>query len=206
MQDTLASLLREHGAIVIGGVTLLESMGVPLPGESAVVAAALYAAATHDIGIVSLVAAAATGAIIGDNIGYLIGRWTGFQMIARFGRRVGLTKPRIKLGRYLFWRHGNAMVFFGRFVAVLRSCTALLAGANHMAWWRFLVANALGGSLWASLYGFGPFLLGEEVQRLERPLAIGLGGLALTVAGTIIVLLRRHKVRLQAEAETAFPD
>jgi membrane protein DedA with SNARE-associated domain len=199
-------VIRDHGVAVVGGITLLESMGIPAPGESAIIAAALYAATTHEVGIVPLVVAAAAGAIIGDNFGYLLGRRIGFRLIARFGHYIGLTAARIRLGRYLFQRHGSKVVFFGRYVAVLRTFAALLAGANRMEWRRFLIANALGGSLWASLYGFGTFLLGREALRLERPLAIGLGGLALLVLGTIIVLLRRHEARLQAEADRAFPE
>ena len=199
-------LIRDHGVIAIGGITMIESMGIPAPGESAVIAAALYAATTHEFGIVPLVASAAAGAILGDNIGYVVGRGIGFRLIRRYGRKVGLTEARIKLGRYLFQRHGSKVVFFGRFVALLRTFTALLAGANRMEWRRFLVANALGGIFWASFYGFGAYGLGHEVRRLEGPLAIGLAGLAAVAIGTTIFLLHRHEARLMAEAERAFPD
>ncbi len=206
LHDYVMPLIRDHGVLAIGGITLVESMGVPAPGESAVIAAALYAATTHEFGIVPLVASAATGAILGDNIGYFVGRSIGFRLIRRYGRKVGLTEPRIKLGRYLFKSHGSKVVFFGRFVAVLRTFTALLAGANRMEWRRFLVANALGGIFWASLYGFGAYALGHEVHRLEGPLAIGFGALAALAIGATVVLLRRHEARLLAEAERAFPD
>jgi membrane protein DedA with SNARE-associated domain len=206
IHEYVMPLIREHGVIVVGGITLIESMGIPAPGESAVIAAALYAATTHEFGIVPLVASAAAGAIIGDNIGYLIGRNLGLRLIHRYGGKVGLTEARIKLGRYLFLRHGTKVVLFGRFVAVLRTFTALLAGANQMHWSRFLVANALGGILWASLYGFGAYALGHEVRRLEAPLALGLGAVAAIAIGTVIVLMRRHEGRLQKEAEEAFPE
>jgi len=170
LHDHLLPLLRDHGAIVIGGITMVESIGIPAPGESAVIAGALYAATTHEFGI-------AAGAILGDNIGYLVGRNIGFRLLRRYGRRVGLTYARIKLGRYLFQRHGSKMVFLGRFIAILRTFTAVLAGANRMDWRRFLLANALGGSAWASLYGFGAFLLGQEAPRIMEPLAVILGGL-----------------------------
>lgn len=206
IHEYVMPLIREHGVIAIGGLTMIESMGIPAPGESAVIAAALYAATTHEFGIVPLVASAAAGAIIGDNIGYLIGRNVGLRLIRRYGGKVGLTEARIKLGRYLFQRHGTKVVLFGRFVAVLRTFTSLLAGANRMHWRRFLLANALGGILWASLYGFGAYALGHEVRRLEAPLAIGLGAVAAMAIGTVIVLMRRHEGRLQKEAEEAFPD
>jgi membrane protein DedA with SNARE-associated domain len=203
LHDTVMPLIRHHGVIVVGGITMLESMGVPAPGESAVIAAALYAATTHEIAIVPLVAAAAAGAVLGDNIGYVVGRSVGFRLIQRHGRKVGLNEARVRLGRYLFQRHGVLVVFFGRFIAILRTFTALLAGANHMDWRSFLVANGLGGIAWASLYGFGTYLLGREVRRLETPLAIGLGLVATIVIGTALFLVRRHEGRLQREADAA---
>jgi membrane protein DedA with SNARE-associated domain len=199
----LMPLIRDHGVIIVGAATLLESSGLPTPGESAVIAGALYAATTHDIGIVPLVAVAAAGAIIGDNIGYVLGRSIGFRVLQRYGRRVGLTDARLRLARYLFQRHGSKIVFFGRFVALLRSFSALLAGAAHMGWWRFLAYNALGGIAWASFYGFGAYFLGTAVQRLEAPLAIGLGATTVLVIGTVIYLLRREEARLQKDADAA---
>jgi membrane protein DedA with SNARE-associated domain len=206
LHDTVMPLIREHGLVAIGGVTMIEAMGIPAPGESAVIAAALYAATTHEFGIVPLVASAAIGAIMGDNLGYLIGRSLGFRLLHRYGSRIGLSEPRIKVGRYLFQRYGSRVVFFGRFVALLRTFTALLAGAVRMDWRHFLAANSLGGIFWASLYGFGAYALGREVHRLEAPLAIGFGTIALAVVGTIIYQLRRQEARLMAEAEQAFPD
>jgi len=202
----VTNLVRAHGVLAVGVITTLESMGIPLPGESAVIAAALYAAETHEIGILPLIAAAAAGAILGDNLGYLIGDQIGFRLIARFGRHVGLTPKRIKLGRYLFKRYGARLVFLGRFVAVLRSFAALLAGANHMDWWRFFLFNALGGAVWAVLYGGGAYLLGQGVKQVETPLAIGLGVVAVIVAGVVIWLTRKHAEGLQREADEAFPD
>jgi membrane protein DedA with SNARE-associated domain len=202
----LTDLIREHGLLAIGVLTTLESMGVPAPGESAVIAAALYAAETHQIGILPLIGAAAFGAILGDNIGYVVGRQIGYRLIAKFGRHVGLTERRIRLGRYLFECYGSKVVFFGRFVAILRTFTALLAGANHMDWRRFALYNALGGILWATLYGGGAYLLGRQVKRLELPVAIGFGVVALVVAGVLIHLTRKHGERLQEEADRAYPD
>jgi membrane protein DedA with SNARE-associated domain len=202
----LIPMLREYGVIGIGAITLVESMGIPAPGESAVIAGALYAATTHEFGIAPFVASAAAGAILGDNAGYFLGRGIGIRLIRKYGFSVGLTGARIKLGRYLFHRYGSNMVFFGRFIAVLRTFTALLAGANRMEWKQFLVANALGGTTWASLYGFGAYFLGYEARRLLGSMAIGLGAIAAVVAVVLILALRRGVYRLQHEAELAFPD
>src|SRR5690349_22734487 len=111
-------------------------MGVPLPGESVLVLAALYAA-RHGQSITALIASAAVGAILGDNVGYWIGREFGYRLLLRYGRYVGLTETRIKLGQYLFLHHGGKVVFFGRFIAVLRVLAAVLAGVNRMEWRSF---------------------------------------------------------------------
>lgn len=198
-----AGLIQRHGYWVVGGVIFFESMGVPLPGESLLIATALYAAATGDIGIEWVVLAAALGAILGDNAGYLIGREVGPPVLARYGPRVGLTLARQRLGHFLFLSHGGKVVFLGRFVAFLRTFAALLAGANQMSWGRFLVWNALGGAFWASLYGFVPFLLGNQVHRLVGPFGIVVGAVALCIVVGSVIFVRRHEARLIAEAEVA---
>jgi membrane protein DedA with SNARE-associated domain len=190
------------------GVTLaiaLESMGVPVPGETALVAAALYAGKTQALNIWVLIAFASAGAILGDNVGYWIGREIGFRMLLRYGSYIGLTESRIKLGQYLFQRHGGKIVFFGRFIALLRSLAALMAGLNQMSWPRFVVFNAAGGILWAACYGFAAFYFGKHIETPTRPV-----GLTLLVIGIIIFLgsawfVRRHEAELTVKAERAFP-
>jgi hypothetical protein len=125
-----------------------------------------------------VVASAVIGAIIGDNISYLIGREIGFRVLARFGSHVGLDDRRLMLGRYLFGRHGGKVVFFGRFVAILRTFAAPLAGVNRMPCPSFLLYNALGGIAWSSFYGFGTYALGDIVTHVARPLGITFGVVA----------------------------
>lgn len=139
-------LIAQYGYGAVALAVGVESIGVPFPGETTLIAAALYAGATHQLNIVAVVAVAAIGAILGDNVGFLIGREFGFRLLVRYGHFIRMTKPRIKLGQYLFLRHGGKVVFFGRFAAVLRALAAFLAGANRMTWPRFLVFNAAGGS------------------------------------------------------------
>jgi membrane protein DedA with SNARE-associated domain len=183
----------------------LESMGVPLPGETTLIAAALYAGATHNLSIVGVVIAASAGAIIGDNLGYLLGHWGGYRLLIRYGRYIRLTEKRIKLARYLFLRYGAEVVFFGRFTAILRTYAAFLAGTTRMPWRKFLVYNAAGGVAWATVYGSAAYLLGTQVERISGPLSIVflLAGAVAVVAGAIVV--RRHVGRLEAAAEEAFP-
>ncbi len=194
-------LIHRHGFWVVGGVIFFESMGAPLPGESLLIAAALYAATTGDITIEHVVLASAIGAVLGDNAGYLIGQRLGPPVLARYGPKIGLTLDRQRLAQFLFLRHGGKVVFFGRFIAFLRTFAALLAGANHMPWGRFLVWNALGGIFWTCLYGFGAFLLGDQVHRLVGPLGIAVGAVALTVLAFTIRFVHRHEARLIEEAK-----
>ena len=199
------TLVTKYGSFAVAVVVGLESMGLPLPGEAILIAASIYAGKTHGLNIAEVIAAAAAGAIVGDNIGYWIGRKIGFPLLVRYGRYVGLSEQRIKLGQYLFMQHGGKIVFFGRFVAILRVLAALLAGVNRMSWPRFFVANAAGAILWATAFGLGAYVLGEDIEHLTKPaaLALGLIGVALVVAWVLFV--RAHERDLQEEAERALP-
>src|SRR5215510_11441545 len=167
--DYVTHLIATYGYIAIGCIIALESMGLPLPGESALVAAALYAS-HHDQNIAGVVTAAAAGAIVGDNVGYWIGREFGYRLLLGYGAAIGLSARKIKLGQYLFMRHGGKVVFFGRFVAVLRILAALLAGVNRMDWRRFLLANAAGGILWAAIVALGAYMFGRALLQVTGPL------------------------------------
>jgi membrane protein DedA with SNARE-associated domain len=199
----ITGLLHQYGYGLLGLVVCLEAMGLPLPGESLVIAAALYAGATHELNIGLVVAVTAASAIIGDNIGYAIGRTVGARLVARYGHYVGLTEKRLNIGRYMFSRHGGKVVLFGRFIAVLRTLAALLAGITEMRWTHFLAANAAGGILWASLYGFGAYLLGNQVRKLTGAAAIVAGVAAVAAVAISIWLARRRERQMAAEAERA---
>ena len=198
-------LIQTYGLWVLFTVVLLECMGIPMPGETALVTAALYAGSTHQISIASVVLVAATAAIIGDNIGYLIGRSIGVRLIARYGKYVQLNELRLKVGQYLFLRHGGKIVYFGRFVAILRTYAALLAGANRMSWHHFLIMNALGGICWASLFGVAAYLFGEEIEVMAGVVSLLflVAAIGLAIAG--IFFFRRHERELEQRAEAAFP-
>ena len=192
-----------YGAVAL--TVGIESLGIPFPGETALIATALYAGASHHLNIVFVVAAAAAGAIIGDNIGFWIGREFGFRLLLRYGGYIRMTPPRIKLGQYLFLRHGGKVVFFGRFVAVLRSLAAFLAGANRMKWPRFLIFNALGAIVWAGAYGFGAYYLGKAIHGVIGPVGAVLGVIAIVAIIAGFIFLRRNEKRLEDEAEKALP-
>jgi len=203
--DNLAHLLSSYGYWAVVIFVAIESTGIPFPGETMLLTAAIYAGTTHHLQIPLVIAAAAAGAILGDNAGFWVGREGGYRLLRRYGKYVRLDERKLKLGQYLFQRHGGKVVFFGRFVAVLRAWAAFLAGTNRMPWPPFLLFNASGGVVWAIVYGLGGYLLGDNVHRLAGPVGIAtlVVGLAAIVAG--FVLLRRNEERLEDEAERAMP-
>lgn len=196
----LDHLLGEYGYGLICAVIALEAMGLPLPGESMLIASAIYCATTHRLPIEGVLLAAAIGAIMGDNAGYLIGRSLGYRLLARYGRRVGISEDRLLLGRHLFRRYGGSVVFVGRFVAVLRTFVALLAGANRMAWGRFLFWNALGGCAWVGTYGTAAYLIGTEMKHIAGPVGLAIGAIVAMVVGVLFLFLKKNEQRLTEEA------
>ena len=130
----LIELLHAYGNVVLGIVVGLESVGLPLPGETLLIAAAVLAATSHQLNIALVILSAAAGAIVGQMAGYGIGWGVGFRLLRRYGRYIGLTDRRLAFGRALFRRHGVKVVFASRFIVLLRTLAALLAGANHMPW------------------------------------------------------------------------
>jgi membrane protein DedA with SNARE-associated domain len=202
--DQLHHLFATYGIWTVALIVGLESLGIPLPGETVLILASVYAA-THDVNIALVIGAAILGAIIGDNIGYVIGREFGYRLVLRFGSYVGLNEDRIKLGQYLFMKHGGKVVFFGRFFAVLRFLAAFLAGVNRMPWPRFLAANALGALLWATIVGSAAYTLGKSIHFIQGPLAIIGAAFAVCVLLAIFAYLRRNEATLEAEARAAFP-
>jgi membrane protein DedA with SNARE-associated domain len=204
--DALISLIPSYGPWIIFGIVALESAGVPLPGETILIAAALLAATTGQINIVVVVLAAAAGAIVGDGIGYMVGRRLGLPFLRRYGRYIRLDQDRLLIGRYLFLRYGNAVVFFGRFIAVLRMFAALLAGANSMPAGRFFFFNITGGICWACLFGFGSYAVGTEIYRISGTLSMISLGLFIAAGYALSIFVRRNEVTLRRRAEIALSN
>jgi membrane protein DedA with SNARE-associated domain len=201
----LTDLVATHGYWIVAVIVALESTGVPVPGETTLVSAAIFAGKTHRLNIWLVIAAAAIGAIAGDSFGYSIGRTFGHRFLIKHGAKLRMDERRIRLGQYLFKRHGGKVVFFGRFVALLRALAALLAGVNNMEWRRFILFNATGGIVWALAFGLGAYSLGEELDRLRRTAAIVLSVLAVVGAAAGFWFIRRHEAALEAEAERELP-
>lgn len=199
------NLLGRFGYGAVFGFVAIESLGIPLPGETMLIAAGLYAGATHRLSIELIIVVAAAGAIIGDNIGFAIGHWGGYRLLVRYGKYIRLDEGRIKLARYLFQRHGGKVVFFGRFVSVLRTYAAFLAGSARMSWAPFVAFNASGGIVWATAWGVAAYFAGDRIQKLGTPVDIALAIVAFAVVVVLVLILRRKESVLMAEAERALP-
>ncbi|HEY2710112.1 MAG TPA: DedA family protein [Caulobacteraceae bacterium] len=202
----LFSLVAGYGYAAVFGLIFIESIGIPVPGEGILIVTALFAARTHRLDIAWVIAAGSMAAFLGTTIGYLVGRSAGLELLVRYGRYVGLTDARQRLGQYLFLRHGVKIVFLGRFVAFLRAFEGVLAGLNRMSWRRFLVANALGAVIWTAAIGLGAFVFGRAFVHLSRPLGVALlvaGGIGLVAA---FLYVRHSEQALQKLADAALLD
>ena len=201
----LQHFLSIYGYWAVFFFVAIESTGIPFPGETMLLLAAIDTGITHHLSILLVIVAAASGAILGDNIGFWVGREGGFRLLRRYGRYIHLNESRLKVGLYLFREHGGKVVFFGRFVAVLRAWAAFLAGTNRMPWPRFLLFNALGGISWATIYGLGGYLLGDNVHRLTGAVGIIFIVLAALIIIAFVVFVWRNERRLEEEAKKALP-
>jgi membrane protein DedA with SNARE-associated domain len=171
-----------HGLPLLFVVIMLESFGLPLPGETALIAFGVLAGEGH-YSIASVIAIAATAAIIGDNLGYwLLGRVGGRALFRRWGWLHRYSDRVLPRAERLMQRHGGKAVFFGRFVAVLRVAAAAVAGLAHMPWWRFFFWNATGGIAWATTVALVAYYGG-------RAAADAIGRYGLYAAGAIVILL-----------------
>jgi len=197
---TLQNALNVLGYPAVALFVMIESSGIPFPGETMLLLASFFAAVDHQLQIPVVIACAALGAIIGDNIGYYIGSTGGRAVVVRFGKYVFIKPEHLDRAEAYFAKHGNKTVFFGRFIAVLRAWAAFLAGVNHMHWRTFMIYNAAGGILWATVYGTLGYVAGRflhdnftQVEGLAR--VAGWIGAAIVVALSLliyfIIILRR---------------
>lgn len=198
-------LVSDYGYFAVFSFVMIESLGIPLPGETVLETAGIYAGQTHSLSVWWIWVIASAGAIIGDNIGYLIGSKGGYRLVRRYGSKVRLDEPKLKVGRYVFDRYGAKIVFFGRFVSVLRTYAAFLAGTNRMPWWRFALANAAGGIIWSAIYTFVAYRAGNLMRHVSGTVNLVLIGLAAVVIVVVFLLVRHKTKQLVDVAEAAYP-
>ncbi|HXY81454.1 MAG TPA: DedA family protein [Gaiellaceae bacterium] len=198
--ETVTSFFIQHGLPLLFVVVMLESFGIPLPGETALIAFGVLAAQGH-YSIEWVIVIAAAGAIVGDNLGYwLIGRLGGRALFERWRWLRGYAERVLPRAERIMARHGGKTVFFGRFIAVLRFTAAWVAGLGRMHWWRFLFWNAAGGIVWAASVGLVAFYAGkaaaDAIQRYGLFAAAGVAALALIALIAVQIGKRRFEERL----------
>jgi membrane protein DedA with SNARE-associated domain len=199
----LVAILSSLGYFSIFLLIALESLGLPLPGETVLVGSAIYAGQTHQLNIILIVFAAASGGALGGTIGFWLGRIFGPQLTEKYGPYIGLTPRRIVLGEYLFKKWGGWIIFFGRFVALLRVLAAILAGLNYFDPLRFFIFNAAGALLWSIIFGCGGYFFGSAIHQIAGPagwvilMAVMIGGFF------TYRYLKQNESRLMREAEQA---
>ena len=181
----ISHLIEVYGYLAVFILVGAESLGIPVPGETALILAGAYAGHTHRLSSWLVFAVAAAGAIIGDNIGFWIGHRFGYALARRYG--------------------GQKVVFIGRFVSILRTYAAFLAGSSRMRWSKFLPANAAGGIVWAGVYTFAAYLAGNAITHLSGIIALAIGGVALFGVATVLIVVGRQTNRLGPAAEAAYP-
>jgi membrane-associated protein len=204
----VSHLVEVFGYPLLFGAVMAESSGVPVPGETALITAAVLASGGK-LQIELVIPIAALGAIVGDNIGYLIGRRGGRWMLERPGRFHGQRLQTLQNGEVFFERHGPKAVFLGRFVLGLRVWASWLAGATHMPWRSFVLWNALGGICWATAIGLLAYFLGHAAGNAIETFGIfGLIAVLIAAAGAFLAH-RRHQRRADEKldhAEQAAPS
>ena len=190
-------LLEHYGYLAVGGFVLLEDFGVPVPGEILLISAAIFAGAGQ-LNIALVIAVAVLSAVIGDNIGYAVGRLGGRPLAERWGRFVFLTPARLDRAETFFNAHGGKVVTVARFIEGLRQVNGLLAGIAGMGWLKFLGFNALGAVLWVGTWAGLGFVAGTHMAviyaEFERYRWYAIGVLVL-VAGIVVVIRVRRGPR-----------
>lgn len=190
----MTQLLIDHGLILLFAVVALESAGVPLPGETALIAAAILAAEGH-YSIAWVIAIAAVAAILGDNGGYWVGRRWGRRLLERWSPLERWSERILPPSERFFRRHGAKTIFLGRFFSILRVTAAWLAGVGKMHWWRFFLWNAAGGVCWALLVGLASFYggraAGDAIDRYGLIAGVAIVVLAIVAIGAVHIWKRR---------------
>ena len=192
---TLKPYFDEYGLWAVFGITLLENLGFPMPGQTMLMASALLAS-QGDMHILLLLLTAWAAAVTGDAIGYTIGRFGGRALVLRYGHYVLINQGRLEYVENFFRRHGGVVVVVARFFEILRQLNGIAAGIAEMPWQRFLIYNILGAALWVGFWGMLFYQLGERVRNFDDLFKelelLFVGAVVIAGAGLIIYLLRRR--------------
>jgi membrane protein DedA with SNARE-associated domain len=189
-------LLLDYGLVLLFLLVAIESAGIPLPGETALIAAGVLAH-DHFGGIVWVIAVAAAAAIVGDNIGYWLGRLGGRKLLERWEFTRRYAQRVLPPAERFFNRHGGKTVFLGRFIAFLRVTSAWLAGISRMHWWQFFAWNAVGGIIWATGTGLLAYWAGKAVADAVQRYGLYAVVVVVVLAALALIGLRVWRKRME---------
>jgi membrane protein DedA with SNARE-associated domain len=201
----LTELIAMYGVWVVAAFIAFESIGLPLPAEASLMAAAFFAARTHSIELWTLIAAGIPAAIAGDITGFWLGRKFGLRLISDYGPRVGLSIERIKIGQWLFRQYGVPFVFTARFLPFLRNMAAALAGASRMGQQSVYAASGTAAACWVTGYSVAAYWLGEAFTGMASSATVSLGTVTTLLILGLPTLILRYEKRLLAKAECGSP-
>jgi membrane protein DedA with SNARE-associated domain len=195
----LGPALNQFGYLAVLGLVLIEDFGVPVPGETVLVLAAVYAG-TGRLNVVLVGLLGFCGALLGDNIGFAIGHFGGRPLIERYGRYIFLTPDRIARATGFFKRHGGWIIIVARFIEGLRQANGIIAGVSGIHWAKFLLFNAIGAALWVGVWVSVGYLSGSHINtiyadatRYSKYLAVAVGVLVLAYIARYVVRRRRAR-------------
>ena len=197
--EALASPLQHYGLWGIFALVLIEDFGIPVPGETVIIAGAIYAGSgrlsVFGVGVVAFVAA-----VLGDNIGYGIGRWGGRRLVDRWGKYVFLTPERLDKAEDFFDRQGAKIITIARFIEGLRQANGIIAGIAKMHWLRFLAYNALGAALWVGTWVSIGYFAGQHINTIYGVVTRYSLYVAIAAVVVIVALIARHIMRKRRQA------
>ncbi|HET9720989.1 MAG TPA: DedA family protein [Solirubrobacteraceae bacterium] len=201
---SLQGPLNHYGYLAVGGLVLLEDFGVPVPGETVLILAAVYAGtgrlSVYLVGLIGFLAA-----VIGDNIGFAVGHFGGRRLVERFGRYIFLTPERLDRATAWFERHGGKIVVVARFVEGLRQANGIIAGITGMHWLRFVAFNAVGAALWVAVWTCVGYFSGNNITSIYNTASRYSTYIAIAFGLLVIAVIARHLIRRRraAAAEAA---
>ena len=198
--NALSSPLEHYGLWAILTFVLLEDFGIPVPGETVLIAGAVFAGSGR-LNIVAVGVIGFIAAVVGDNIGYAIGRFGGRVLVERWGKYVFLTPERLDKAEAFFQRHGGKIITIARFIEGLRQANGIIAGITHMHWLRFVAFNALGAALWVGTWVSVGYFAGQHITTIYN--AITRYSLYVAIAAVVLIaawigyrLRKRYKARV----------
>ena len=201
----MSHLVSHYGYWAVFTVLALEAFGIPIPGEVMLIAAGTYAGTSHHLSVWIIWLVGFAGVEIGATAGYWLGVKGGYPLLRRYGKYIRMNEPEVKVGRYVFDRYGPLVVSAGRFVAVLRTYAAFLAGTNRMNPLKYQVFNIAGAVAWTGTWSLLSYHLGNSLKSASRTVDYVVGGVVVVLVVAAILVVRRQAKRLEALAEAAYP-